>query len=170
MKKKLVVALVLVACCLPTTGLFAADNTTPKEVYVNLDTVWRSSPQGKTDLTKIDATVKESQANVEEQKKELQKLSEEFKAATTEEKKKEIAIQMEQKRRKLIETTTLKNREIEQMKNEAQQKFVESIIPIINKYRADNEIMVIHRFTANDIVSLDPKVDITEEILTIYGN
>ena len=169
MKKKLVISLLLVACCFGSAGLFAAENTMPKEVYVNLDSVWRSSAQGKEDLTKIDATVKESQEKVNLLKSELEKQAEEFKAAKTEEEKKELAVKIEQKRRELIETTTLKNRAIEQMKNEAQQTFVETIIPIINKYRTDNDIMIIRRYTANDVVSLDPKIDITEEILTIYN-
>lgn len=172
MKKRLLVGLLFVCLCFSANAVNAqSSNQTPevKEVYVNLDTVWRASDQGKKDLTEIDTLVQQSKDEVMKLREELKAMGDEFGAAKSDAEKQEKAKQIEQKRRELIEITTIKNKEIEAKRNEAQQKFVETIIPLVNKYRQENGYLVIHRYTANDIVSIDPKVDITEEILQIYN-
>ena len=172
MKKTLLLALVIAACCAVSPVVKAenaADGPKYKEVYVNLDTVWRSSAQGKEDLQKINELVETSKAQVDKLKEEMKAFDDEFKAATTDDQKKEIIQKAEKKRRELVEVTTISNRQIEQERAKAQQAFVETIIPIINQYRNDKGYLVIHRFTPNEVISVHPDVDITEEILTIYN-
>ncbi|MEW5822580.1 MAG: OmpH family outer membrane protein [Cyanobacteriota bacterium] len=173
MKKNILTALLILGLCFSVNLAANAEQSSNdgkiKEVYVNLDTVWRNSPQGKQDLSEIEQLVNATKEEVQKLRDDLQKMGEEFKAAVSQPEKEEKAKQIEQKRRELIEITTLKNREIEMKRNQAQQEFVETIIPMINDYRSTNGYMVIHRYTANDIVSIDPKVDITEEILEMYS-
>jgi len=99
----------------------------------------------------------------------LRSIKEKFDNATTDDQKRELAQQLELKRREFIEKSTIKKQEIDMMRNEAQQAFVEEIIPIINKYRSDQGIMVIHRFSPNNVISVDPQLDITDEVLEIYN-
>lgn len=173
MKKKLFVAVFLVVLFFSANVAIAqkTDIGGPeyKEVYINLDAVWRASDKGKEDITKIDQLVKESRDSLDKLRNEMVALKNEFDKATTDKDKETKANLLEQKRRELIELTATKNKEIDQLKGEAQQKFVDGIVPIINNYRSEKGYLVIHRFSPNDVISVDPKLDITGAILELYN-
>lgn len=170
MKKGLVAALLVLSLVGGYQVANAGQDADNTEVYINLDEVWRQSNQGKQDLQKIETSINTSKEELNKIKDNMKQLKTDFDNASTEDAKKSIAQQMELKRRELIELTAQKNREIEGLKAKAQQEFIQTILPLVNTYRKENNIMVIHRYTPNNIISIDPEVDITEEIVEIYNN
>jgi Skp family chaperone for outer membrane proteins len=172
MNKKILSALLVLAFCCTTTVACAqqkGDDMMYKEAYINIDSVWRASDKGKEQLAKIEEQVKASKEELQNLNEELKALREQFDKASEQTQKQEIAKQMELKRREVIELSGIKRQEIEMMRNEAQQNFVEEVLPLINKYREEQGYVVVHRYSPNNIVSVDPKVDITEEVLEMYN-
>lgn len=171
MNKKLMAAIFIMVFCFTSTTACAkqASDDNLKEAYINIDVVWRSSTKGKEDLKKIDAIIQNTKGEIDKLNNEMKTLKEEFDKATEKTKKEEVARNMEMKRRQIIELSTIKNQEIEMMKNEAQQKFIQEVVPIINKYRDEQGIMVVNRYSPNLVISVDPSIDITDEILELYN-
>lgn len=174
MKKVLLTALTIgIVAFTPLIGFAQEESlpniqtiSVPKEVYVNLDAVLTSSDKIKQTLEKL---TRETGKQIAILKKDLDYLEYQYSVETDEEIKAKRKEEMESKKAELERLAEEQALKIEESKKVAQAEFIGEIRPIINDVRQDNGYLIIHRLLPNQILSIDPTLDKTPQVIEAYN-